>query len=210
MSLGLCGVILAAGESSRMGRDKALLPWPKPLQPVNPTALPPTTILSSAIEALSDVCDLVIVVAGANQNVLRPVVEASGETLVVNPDPKRGQFSSLQVGLQAVLDRGRDNAIITLVDRPPPRPGTLTALVEAFARKEHRVWAVVPEYRDKHGHPIVIGREMVEALLRAPAESNAREIEHANQSHISYIAINDPLVTTNIDTPQDYVSLESR
>jgi hypothetical protein len=51
---------------------------------------------------------------------------------------------------------------------------------------------------------------MVEAVLRAPAESNAREIEHANQSHISYIAINDPLVTTNIDTPQDYVSLESR
>ena len=206
MSLGLCGVILAAGQSSRMGRDKALLPWPMP----GVSARPSGTVLSSAIEAFSDVCDLVIVVAGANEETLRPVVEASGATLVVNPEPERGQFSSLQTGLHEVLNLGRDNALVTLVDRPPPRTETLSVLVGAFQSKEHSVWAIIPEREGKHGHPIVIGREMIEAFLRAPATSNARGLEHVHQSHICYIPVNDPRVTTNVDTPQDYASLKSR
>ena len=205
MSLGLCGVILAAGKSSRMGRDKALLPWPMP----EDSAQASGTVLSSAIEAFSDICDLVIVVAGANEVALRPVVEASGATLVVNAEPERGQFSSLQTGLHEVLNLGRDNALITLVDRPPPRAETITALVEAFQSKAHRVWAVVPEHAGEHGHPIVIGREMIEAFLRAPVTANAREIEHANQSHICYLQTRDPRVTTNVDTPEDFASLKS-
>jgi molybdenum cofactor cytidylyltransferase len=206
MSLGLCGVILAAGQSSRMGRDKALLPWPMPQDSAQPSG----TVLSAAIEAFSDVCDLVIVVAGANEAALRPVVEASGATLVVNPEPERGQFSSLQTGLHEVLNLGRDNALVTLVDRPPPQAETLSDLVGAFQSKEHNVWAVVPEHAGEHGHPIVIGREMIEAFLRAPVTANAREIEHGHQSHIRYIPVNDPKVTTNVDTPQDYASLKSR
>lgn len=206
MSLGLCGVILAAGQSSRMGRDKALLPWPVP----GVSAQPSGTVLSSAIEVFSDICDLVIVVAGANETVLRPVVEASGATLVINPEPGRGQFSSLQTGLHEVLNLGRDNALVTLVDRPPPRAETLSDLVRAFQSKEHNVWAVVPEHEGKHGHPIVVGREMIEAFLRAPITASAREIEHVNQSHISYLQTRDPRVTTNVDTPEDYASLKSR
>jgi CTP:molybdopterin cytidylyltransferase MocA len=171
---------------------------------------PSGTVLSSAIEVFSDICDLVIVVAGANETVLRPVVEASGATLVVNKEPERGQFSSLQAGLHEVLNLGRDNALVTLVDRPPPRAETLSDLVGAFQSKEHNVWAVVPEHAGEHGHPIVIGREMIEAFLRAPVTSNAREIEHANQSHISYLQTRDPRVTTNVDTPEDYASLKSQ
>ncbi len=204
MSLGLCGVILAAGQSSRMGRDKALLPWPKP----GNSAHPASTILSSAIDTFSDLCDLVVVVAGANEDALRPIVEACGATLVINPDPQRGQFSSLQTGFQEVLNHGRDNALFTLVDRPPPHADTLGMLAEAFRAKDHKTWAVVPDYEGRHGHPIVIGREMIEAFLRAPATSNAREIEHAHPSHVCYLPVNDPLVTTNVDIPQDYASLE--
>jgi len=181
-----------------------LLPWPKP----GNSAHSASTILSSAIDAFSDLCDLVIVVAGANEVALRPVVEACGATLVINPEPQRGQFSSLQTGLHEVLNRGRDNALVTLVDRPPPSAETLSVLVEAFQFKEHGVWAVVPEHAGEHGHPIVIGREMIEAFLRAPATSNAREIEHAHQSHIGYIPVSDRLVTTNVDSPPDYASLK--
>src|SRR5690242_2936856 len=169
---GLCGVILAAGESSRMGRDKALLPWPKTDTPV---LGPHSTLLSSSIRALSDPCDLVLVVAGANAERLRPVVYGCGADLVVNPDPERGQFSSLLVGLQEVLNRGRDAAMVTLVDRPPLQSATLSALVAAFLSRPHDTWAVVPGFRGAHGHPILIGREMIEAFLRAPATSNARE-----------------------------------
>src|SRR5215475_9391963 len=102
--MGVAGVILAAGESTRMGRDKALLPWPPPgpqfaskigKEPAATTnsgqALSPPkggaaseTILSAAIRALSNVCDLVIVVAGKNHDALRPVVYSCGAFLVRN------------------------------------------------------------------------------------------------------------------------------
>src|ERR1700733_327287 len=106
------GVILAAGESSRMGTDKALLSWP----PADKGWPPPKdTFLSCAIHSVSALTDFVAVVAGKNATLLAPVVYALGASLVVNFDPGRGQFSSLQVGLQEVLNRGRDSAIVTLI-----------------------------------------------------------------------------------------------
>jgi len=210
--MGIAGVILAAGESTRMVRDKALLPWPPETHPSKTAkggAASPTTgtILSCAIQALSQVCDMVIVVAGSNEQALEPVVYGCGAFLVRNPHPERGQFSSLQAGLHDVLNRGWDNAMVTLVDRPPASAETLSKLVSAFGDRAHGVWAIVPEYQGKHGHPILIGREMIEAFLRAPATSNAREVEHANQPRISYVTVEDPVVAANVDTPEDYAKI---
>jgi len=202
----LCAVILAAGESTRMSTDKALLPWP-------PTAsgAPPTgqTFLSAAIQALSPFSEMVIVVAGKNEPNLAPIVYANGASLVRNPAPGRGQFSSLQVGLQEVMNHGRDAAIVTLVDRPPANAATLQALCSVFAAATNEKWAVIPEYNGKHGHPILVAREMIEAFLKAPATASARDIEHQNQQHIEYVAVDDPAVTLNVDTPQDYAGLAS-
>jgi len=197
----LCGVILAAGESSRMGTDKALLPWPP--------GETQQTFLSAAIRALSDFNDMVVVVAGNNENVLAPLVYASGASLVRNPAPERGQFSSLQIGLKQVLDYGRDAAMITLVDRPPAGSATLKALLAAFNSAPDQIWAVVPDYGGKHGHPFLADRAMIEAFLRAPATATARDIEHQNQQHIEYLPVNDPLVAVNVNTPQDYEALAS-
>src|SRR5580692_1098472 len=200
----LYAVILAAGESTRMGTDKALLPWP-PATPGSPAA--GQTFLSAAIQALYPFSDKVIVVVGKNENNLGPVVYANGASLVRNPDAERGQFSSLQVGLQEVLNDGRDAAMVTLVDRPPARAATLQTLCSAFADAANDVWAVVPEYNRKHGHPFLVAREMIEAFLKAPPSANARDIEHQNLQHISYVVVDDPLVTLNVDTPQEYAAL---
>jgi molybdenum cofactor cytidylyltransferase len=198
-----CGLILAAGESSRMGRDKALLPWPP-----QPTSTAGDTFLSAAIRLFFSHVDEVLVVAGKNQAGLAPIIYANGAALVVNPDPERGQFSSLQVGLQEVLNRGRDAAMVTLVDRPPVRPETLEKLEAAFdCATAKRKWAVIPEYEGKHGHPILLGREMLTAFLSAPDSSNARDVEHANQSAIEYVPIDDPHVSLNVDTPEQYAAL---
>lgn len=199
LASGICGLILAAGESSRMGRDKALLPWPPGTQ---------GNLLAAAIESFSDYCELVVVVAGNNEPDLRRIVYGAGGYLVRNPEPERGQFSSLQTGLQDVLNRGRDNALITLVDRPPASRDTINRLLNAFTTRDRGTWAIVPELQGKHGHPILIGRDMIEAFLRAPRATNAREIEHANQDRIHYLAIDDPTITLNFNTPEDYSTIE--
>jgi molybdenum cofactor cytidylyltransferase len=204
---GICAVILAAGESSRMGRDKALLPWP----PVAPGVAVGETFLSAAIRLFAPHVDVVLVVAGKNESAIAPVVYANGASLAVNPEPSRGQFSSLQTGLQEVLNRGRDAALITLVDRPPIRPETMATLFSAFARAlQRRKWAVIPEYQGKHGHPVLAGRELIEAFLRAPDSSNAREVEHAHQEKIEYVPVEDPLVTADVNTPEEYAALTAK
>jgi molybdenum cofactor cytidylyltransferase len=197
LSPSFAGVILAAGASSRMGRDKALLPWRD------------GTFLSAAIRALQPATELVSVVAGANAPALEPIVDAHAAFLVVNRYPEQGQFSSLQVGLRDVLHRGRDAAMVTLVDRPPAEVETIQRLKQEFldCTSSDDIWAVVPEYKGKHGHPIVIGREMIEAFLKAPVSSSAREVEHAHQEHIRYVPVDDPLVVANVDTPEDFEKL---
>jgi molybdenum cofactor cytidylyltransferase len=152
---------------------------------------------------------MVIVVAGKNEKALAPFVYATAAVLVTNPDPDRGQFSSLQVGLREVLNRGRDAAIITLVDRPPVSAGIIEKLRGAFENASVDKWSVIPEYGGKHGHPILIGREMIEVFLRAPATATARDLEHENREHIEYVSVNDPLVVINVNTPEDYQALLS-
>ena len=201
---GLYAVILAAGQSTRMGTDKALLPWPPA---ASGSASTGQTFLSAAIQALDLFSDKVIVVVGKNENNLAPIVYANGASLVRNPDPDRGQFSSLQVGLQEVLNEGRDSAMITLVDRPPANAATLKKLYSAFTDAPSDVWAVIPEFNGKHGHPFLVAREMIEAFLKAAPSANARDIEHQNLPHIVYVAVDDPLVTLNVDTPEEYAAL---
>lgn len=200
----MCGLILAAGESTRMGRDKALLPWP----PVLNALAPGDTFLSAAIKLFFPYVDVVLVVVGKNEGALTPIVYANGASLVVNPDPERGQFSSLQAGLQEVLNRGSDKAMITLVDRPPVHIETIQQLEAAFAKAiAKRKWAVIPEYNGKHGHPILIGREMISEFLKVPETSNAREVERAHLNDIEYVPVDDPLIALNIDTPEQYAAL---
>ena len=204
---GICGVVLAGGSSTRMGRDKALLPWP----PVAEGAPATNTFLGAMIDLLQPRCDLVLVVVGRNAQHLESTVDAHAGFLVLNPMPERGQFSSIQTGLQEVLNRGRDAAFLAPVDRPPVLPGTLDALRTAFLQSELDVWAAVPELtRDAvqiHGHPILVGRSMMEKILRAPDTATARDIEHRHQQHILYVPVADERVAANIDTPEEYARL---
>jgi molybdenum cofactor cytidylyltransferase len=189
-----------------MGSDKALLPWP----PVTGgLATSGETFLSAAIRSLTSATDQVVVVVGNNQTQLAPVVYAAGGSLVRNPAPEGGQFSSLRVGLQAVLDLGRDAAMITLVDRPPVGTAVLGQLRVAFEAAPSEIWAVVPEYNGRHGHPFLAGREMIEVFLKAPATATARNVEHQNQQHLQYVPVDDPRAVMNLNTPEEYAALLS-
>lgn len=187
-----------------MGTDKALLPWP----PV-PAGHPPRgTFLSAAIESLSRVSEMVIVVGGKNASRISPFVFAAGASLAENQQPERGQFSSLQIGLQEVLNHGRDAAIVTLVDRPPVHAKTIQYLCREFsAALDRGKWAVIPELQGKHGHPIVLSREMIEKFLKAPVTSTARDVEHEYVEQIEYVPVEDPAVAINVNTPEEYAAL---
>jgi molybdenum cofactor cytidylyltransferase len=190
-----------------MGRDKALLPWP----PVAEGVPAVNTFLGAMIDLLEQQSDLVLVVAGQNADALQPVADAHGAFLVANPDPNLGQFSSLQVGLREVLNRGRDAALVSPVDRPPVLPGTVQSLRTAFLASDTNIWAVVPELvragSAVHGHPVLIGREMMEQFLRAPATAVARDTQHQHQQHILYVTVSDVRVSVNVDTPEDFARL---
>ena len=199
-----CGVILAAGESSRMGRDKAMLPWP----PSHGSASAAEgTFLSGAIRALRMYTDMIIVVGGKNTPALEPIVYAEGAFIITNKTPELGQFSSFKLSMQEVLNRGRDAAIVTLVDKPPVLGTTVAKLREAFMEAPDDIWAVVPEYEGQHGHPIVVGREIITEMLNAPLTATARDILHAHETHVRYVTVNDPHVTFNVNTPEDYERL---
>jgi molybdenum cofactor cytidylyltransferase len=206
----LCGVILAAGASTRMGRDKALLPWP-PHATTNESAgaaASGATLLAAQIVALRPHAQAVIVVAGRNAERLEPVIAECGAEMVVNPEPERGQFSSLQTGLRAVVERGFDAAMITPVDCPPLSAGSMAKLCTAFERALARgLWAVMPEHQGRHGHPLVAGRGWIEAILKAPVESNAREVKRAHEQYLLSVRVPDSQVSTDMNTPEEYAAL---
>lgn len=200
----LAGLILAAGESSRMGTDKAMLPWPPPAPG---TSDPPRrTLLSSAIIALDPLTRLTVVVGGRNADSIATTVEACSAYLVRNLNPEFGQFSSLQIGLKHILEHGCNAAIITPVDCPPLLPTSLQLLLNSFLRAlADGYWAVAPEHDGKHGHPLLAGPDMIEAFLHAQVNSDARTILHAHRSKIVYVRVPDPLVKAGLNTPAEYV-----
>ncbi len=200
----LGGLVLAAGASSRMGTDKALLPWPQG----SPEG---STLLSSAILALKPFVCSVIVVAGKNADRITPVAAACGAFLVSNPAPERGQFSSLQIGLREVLARGCDAAMITPVDCPPLGAATLELLHAAFDKALSRGhWAVAPESSGRRGHPLFAGRALIDAFLNAPLTSNAREVKRAHAQFFEAVQVPDLYLPADMNTPEEYAAASAR
>ncbi|MGB6743029.1 MAG: nucleotidyltransferase family protein [Terracidiphilus sp.] len=199
----VCGLILAAGASSRMGTDKALLPWP-------PGAADGATLLSAAIAALKPFTQEVVVVAGKNAEKLALIVASSGASMVLNPAPERGQFSSLQIGLREVLARGCDAAMITPVDCPPLSAASLKLLREAFEQTLARGrWAVAPESDGRRGHPLLAGRALIDAFLGAPATGNARDVKRAYAQHFESVRVPDLHLGTDMNTPEEYAAISA-
>ena len=198
----LCAVILSAGASSRMGQEKALLPWP-PLADGKGA-----TLLSASIAALEPFAEAVIVVVGHNAPSLAPVIAANGASMVQNPAPERGQFSSLQIALRAVLARGCDAAMITLVDSPPLSESSMQLLIAAFDRALAKgKWAVAPEHDGKRGHPLIASRALINEFLAAQVTSNARQVKRAHSEKFESVPVPDEILSADVNTPEQYAAL---
>ena len=195
----LPGVILAAGDSTRMGSPKAAL-----------RTRDGDTFISRIVATLRDagVIDLVIVTGRHHDAVIESLSRdrVPPPQIVRNPDPSRGQLSSLLAGMDAVLTTNADAVMMTLVDVPLVRVSTVNAVIETWRRS--RAPIVRPAIGDRHGHPVIFDRAVLDELRRAPLDSGAKSVVRAHEHEIVNVPVDDEGCVTDVDTPGDYEALK--
>ncbi len=194
----LPGVILAAGDSTRMGSPKAALRTPDG-----------DTFIARIVATMRDagVTDLVIVTGRHHDAVIDSLARdgVASPRVVRNPDPSRGQLSSLLAGMDAVVTLHPEAIMMTLVDVPLVRVSTVIAVIEAWRRS--RAPIVRPAIGDRHGHPVIFDRAVLDELRRAPLDAGAKSVVRAHEHEIVNVPVDDEGCVRDVDTPGDYEAL---
>jgi molybdenum cofactor cytidylyltransferase len=191
----VAGIILAAGESRRMGFPKALLRYRD------------ETFLDTLIGQFAARCQPVIVVLGAQaerirEHTLRPA------TFVINADYQRGQTGSMQCGLRAV-PAGVEGVLFTLVDHPAVSPATLDALLGGAAPviEPGGPLVRVPRHQGRRGHPIWFSSQLIAEFLELPENGAARDVVRGHAAQTEFLDMDDAGILADIDDPEAYVRL---
>jgi molybdenum cofactor cytidylyltransferase len=177
-----------------MGRDKALLPIPGG-----------TWFLSRLTSALlAGGCSEVVAVVGAEETAIRSAVEfcALPVHLLRNPDPSRGQLSSLHEALDYLTRRGPRALLVAPVDLPLIEPETVRAVIAAWTRSAAPI--VRPSWRGRHGHPVLFDARVLSELRAADLSFGARSVVRAHAAELCDVEIDDAGAYQDIDTPEDY------
>ncbi|MBY0503940.1 MAG: nucleotidyltransferase family protein [Bryobacteraceae bacterium] len=176
-------ILLAGGASTRMGQPKALLP------------IAGETFLGRLIGLYAKHCAPVIVVLGYQADTIRAAIPMTAD-FVRNPQPELGQFSSLQTGLRA-LPRGAD-----CLFQPIDYPAVSEKTVELLASTSGEL--VIPRYAGERGHPVRLSPAIVAELLGLPPDAQARDVIRAHYPEATFVEVDDPGITKDIDTPEDF------
>jgi molybdenum cofactor cytidylyltransferase len=187
----ISAIILAAGESKRMGEPKMLLPWGK------------STVLQTVISTLqtAGINDILVVTGGAHQKI-DMLIGKSVQT-VYNENYSEGEMlSSLQVGL-TVKKTEASAALICLGDQPQVQVRTVQRILQAY--KETRASIVVPSYQMHRGHPWLVARELWEDILKLRAPKTPRDFLNSHHKNILYIESDTPSTLQDLDTKEDYL-----
>ena len=184
----LAGIILAAGASRRMGSPKALLDYRG------------ETFVGRLVRIFSCCCDVVIVVAGVHAELIRGRMDRRAR-LVINPDPDRGQLSSLQTAL-AEVPRDAAGFLFTPVDCPTVREETIETLIHAFHK--NRTLFAIPRYHGRRGHPVCVRASLIAEFLALPPTAETRAVVNMHADRITYIDVDDPGVLADVDDLEAY------
>jgi molybdenum cofactor cytidylyltransferase len=191
----IVAVILSAGESSRMGQPKALLP------------VDGVRFIEKIVTALKStrVAEIVTVL-GHNADEMRRQIGDLPVTMVVNPNYKQGQLSSLMAAIKSIQS-GKDSAsvegiLVHLVDHPYINPDLVNLMIDRFHATKKLI--VVPRYQGRRGHPVIFSSALFAALLAAPLDQGAKAVVQSHRGDTLEIDTEDEGVTIDIDTPEEY------
>jgi molybdenum cofactor cytidylyltransferase len=190
-------IVLAAGESTRMGAAKALLP--------DPDGRPFVARLVRTFAA-AGVSEVIVVTGTRHDDIVEALQQDGAAARVIrNEAPSRGQLSSLWTGLLEAERLDADAVLMTLVDVPMVRQATVRAVIDQWRRT--RAPIVRPAIGDRHGHPVLFDRSLFEELKRAPLDQGAKTVVHAHAATLLNVAVDDEGAVTDVDTPADYRQL---
>ncbi|MGB7295006.1 MAG: nucleotidyltransferase family protein [Candidatus Aminicenantales bacterium] len=184
------GIILAAGESRRMGRPKLLLPYGN------------ETIIEAVIRNVTaSRVDGILVVLGAHHKSIEEKIRSFAVKKVINRKYKEGMFSSVLCGLGS-LPRSARAAALFLADQPGIPGGVIDSLIEAFHRSEKGL--VVPVYRKRRGHPLLLDLKYRREVKTLPPDIGLRGLLRAHPEDIQEVRVSCPEILRDIDSPGDY------
>jgi molybdenum cofactor cytidylyltransferase len=191
----IVAVILSAGESSRMGRPKALLP-------IDGVRFIDKIITSLRLTRIGKI----MVVLGHNAAEMRQKISDLQVDLVINPDYKQGQLSSLVAAIRSIEtgdDAERvDGILVHLVDHPYVNADLVNLMIDRFYETKKLI--VVPRYQNRRGHPVIFSRALFGELLAAPLDRGAKAVVHAHREDTLEIDTTDEGAIIDIDTPEEY------
>jgi molybdenum cofactor cytidylyltransferase len=191
----IAGLILAAGESRRMGRDKALLTYRG------------RTFLENIIDNLGAAgIEKITVVLGHHAEIIQRAVNLTAAQVVVNHEYQRGQTSSLQLGLAAAAADRPEAVILCLVDHPAVSTEVVEKLIEHFESTHRPV--LIPTHKGERGHPVVINQTLFAELLALPPGQPANSVIRNYREVTEFVEVADPGVLVDVDDPETYERLE--
>ena len=187
----VAAVILSAGESSRMGRTKQLLPWRgKPL------------LWHAARAAIGEEIEDVIIVVGSDGELIRKALNDLKVKFVENPEWRLGQSTSIQAGLKS-LPEMTGAVIFLLADQPQISPALVRALIEKHATTLAPI--IAPLVDGKRGNPVLFDRIGFDDLMNIQGDTGGREL--FSRYPVEWLEWHDSGALLDIDTEDDYQRL---
>jgi CTP:molybdopterin cytidylyltransferase MocA len=192
----LAGVVLAAGRSARMGSPKALLDF---------LGVPFIVRILEALQALE--VKTRVVVLGPDAPRIQPAIAAHDCMIVENPEPETGPIASLRGALRALQPVQPRAVLVWPVDLPHVRVSTVERVMDAHRHSPGHV--IVPTFAERRGHPVIWGSPLFAELLenKTATREGARAVLHSQEGQVITVAVDDPAVIDQVNTPEDYERL---
>jgi CTP:molybdopterin cytidylyltransferase MocA len=183
-----------------MGSPKALL--------MSPDGQPFVTRIVRTLHG-AGIVDLVVVTGRDHDALVKALDRVDGfrPLIVRNADPSRGQLSSLWAGMDAVVRSDTEGVLVTLVDVPMIAVTTVTRVIDVWRRT--RAPIVRPAIGDRHGHPVIFDRAVLDALRDAPIDAGAKVVVRAHEHDLLNVPVDDEGCLVDVDTPDEYRRLSA-